>query len=304
MKITVIGAGAVGGYIGALLKQDGNDVTFIARGKHLEKMREKGLTLKHQDGVFTVYERFTDEFTSIIESDLLIFTVKSTETKKVCEQIKPYIKKKAYILTFQNGVINEDILSGNFGKDFVIPGSAYISANVEEYGSITQSGNPRFFIGNLTETQKDFINNVIEIFQKAGINSKFTSEIMKKKWEKTLWNVTFNPLSAVTRATVGQILDDSKLRSTSEAIHREIVKIAKDNNVEISKEAIEIVFKNAENARNHKTSMLQDLERGKKMEVEALCGYFVKLAERNNTDVPVLSAIYSILSFIDQKEQN
>ena len=305
MKITVIGAGAVGGYVGALLKQDGNDVTFIARGKHLDKMREKGLTVKHHGGIFTIHEYFTDEFTHIREADLLIFTVKSTETKEICERIKPYIKKSAFILTLQNGVINEEILSESFGRDFVLPGSAYISANVEEFGSITQSGNnPRFFIGNLTESQKDFIDCVIDTFQKSGISIKYSGEIMKKKWEKSLWNVTFNPLSALARATVGEILDESKLRSTSEAILRETVEVAKNNNIEITKEAIEKVFRNAENVRSHKTSMLQDRERGKKMEVEALCGYFVKLGERSSTDVPVLSAIYSVLSFIDQREQN
>lgn len=304
MKIAVIGAGAVGGYVGALLKKDGNDVTFIARGKHLEKMSEKGLTVKHHGGTFTIHEHFTDNFTDIREVDLLIFTVKSSETKEVCERIKPYIKKSAYILTLQNGVINEEILSDNFGSDYILPGSAYISAKVEELGIVTQSGNPTFFIGDLTESQKDIIDGVIDMFQRAGIRTKYSSEIMTKKWEKSLWNVTFNPLSAVTKATVGQILDDSKLRSTSESILREVVKVAKNNNVEITKEAIEKVFRSAETVRNHKTSMLQDRERGKKMEVEALCGYFVKLGESSSVDVSVLSTIYSILSFIDQTEQN
>lgn len=304
MKIAVIGAGAVGGYVGALLKQDGNDVTFIARGKHLEKMSEEGLTVQHHSGTFTIYEHFTDNFTHIREADLLIFTVKSTETKEVCERIKPYIKKNAYILTLQNGVMNEEILGENFGSDYLLPGSAYISAKVEEPGIVTQSGNHIFFIGDLMEHQKDFIDGVIDIFQKAGIRTKYSSEIMKKKWGKSLWNVTFNPLSAVTRATVGQILDDSKLRSTSKSILREFVEVAKNNNVEITKEAIERVFKDAETVRSHKTSMLQDRERGKKMEVEALCGYFVKLGERSGIDVPILSAIYSILSFIDKMEED
>lgn len=127
---------------------------------------------------------------------------------------------------------------------------------------------------------------------------------MKKKWEKSIWNVTFNPLSAITKAPVGQILDDPKLMSTSNLILKEIVKVASKNNVAITNEVIERVYKEAEAARNHKTSMLQDTEKGKKMEVEALCGYFLKIAERSSIDVPVLKTIYSMLSFIDQTQQN
>ncbi|WP_227935313.1 ketopantoate reductase family protein [Alkalihalobacillus deserti] len=302
MKIAVIGAGAVGGYIGALLKQAGSEVTFIARGKHLKKMNEEGLLVKHHYGTFKVYEHFTDNFSCIKEADLLIFTVKSTETEEVCEQIKPYIKKNCYILCLQNGVVNEEILCENFGDDSILSGSAYVTVKVQESGIISQSGKHIFFIGGLKETQKEFIDRVIDLFQKAGIRSKYSNNIIEKKWEKSLWNVTFNPLSAVTNATVGQILDNERLSCTSKSILRELVQVAKSVNIEITQETIDNVFRDAEIARTHKTSMLQDRERGKKMEVEALCGYFVKLGNRSGVDVPVLSTIYAVLSFIDEVE--
>jgi len=302
MKIAVIGAGAVGGYLGVLLKEAGHDVSFIARGAHLEKMKQDGLTLNHENGNVTVHNTFTDEFEAIRDADLLLFTVKSTETREVCEKIKQYKKKDAYVLTVQNGVINEEILAEYFGTDVVLAGSAYITAKVEEPGVIKQAGGHIFFIGGLVAESNKSSESIATMLQEAGVKCYHLDNIMEKKWEKSLWNVTFNPLSAVVGTKVEEILDDEKLNRTAKAILAETVQIAKYAGYDLPQKTIDNVFVDAERGRHHKTSMLQDRERGKKMEVDALCGYFVQLAKKGNVDIPVLETIYSILSFYDQAE--
>ncbi|GAE27183.1 2-dehydropantoate 2-reductase [Halalkalibacter wakoensis JCM 9140] len=235
---------------------------------------------------------------------MLIITVKSTETVEVCQQIKRYLTKNTYLLSLQNGVINEEILSEMFGREWILSGVAYVTARVEEPGKVEQSGKHMFIIGNLTSVQKEMTDQVIRLFQEAGIQSKYSSEITKKKWEKSLWNVTFNPLSVVSSASVGEILDDQKLRRTAELVLKEIVEVAKHHKIEITKEMESRVFKNAESAKHHTTSMLQDYKNKKPMEIEALCGYFVKSGEKIGLNVPVLKTIYSILLFIDHSNRS
>ncbi|MBU8906081.1 ketopantoate reductase family protein [Desertibacillus haloalkaliphilus] len=300
MNIAVIGAGAVGGFVGMMLKKAGHDVTFLARGRHLDAMREQGLTLHHQHGTFTEHDTFTNQYEEISKADLLLFTVKSTETRQAIELIKPYKKANAFVLTLQNGVNNEEILADAFGETHVLSGAAHLSAKIEDPGVIRQEGEHIFYIGGLHPAQESYAEEVVRALQEAEVRCKLSSDIMRRKWEKSLWNVTFNPLSAITGAKVGEILDDPKLLQTSKQVFAEMLHISKLANIDISENAAERVFADAALVRNHKTSMLQDREQRKRMETESLCGYFVKLGRSKGLDVSVLGTIYSVLTFIDQ----
>ncbi|PYZ92991.1 2-dehydropantoate 2-reductase [Salipaludibacillus keqinensis] len=301
MNITVAGAGAIGGFLGGMLSRQGHNVSFIARGEHLIKMQENGLQLTSGLDGEIVKSHFTESFESVSEADLILFTVKSTETERMARNIAPYIKKDSFILTFQNGVNNEEILTEIFEEGQILSGAAHISAQVESPGVVRQDGNHIFYVGGLTTTNEESIKNIVKMFEEAGLHTKYSDRIIGRKWEKSLWNVTFNPLSAISGATVGEILDNPELLNTSKAILKEIVQIVKNLNINLRDKTIDRVFETAKLVRGHKTSMLQDKEKGRAMEVESLCGYFVKTAEELNLETPVLDTLYSLLIFIDQQ---
>jgi 2-dehydropantoate 2-reductase len=301
MIIGVVGAGAVGGYFGALLKKAGHEVIFVARGEHFEAMKKEGLSI-HSDSPFHITEKFTSDIKDIRDAELLLFAVKSTETIQVAQSISPFLRADAFILTLQNGLDNEEILAGLFGRERILSGAAYITSKIKSPGVIEQKGPTSLVIGGLEGVEEARINNVIALFQNAEIDCRKSDDILQKKWDKLLWNVTFNPLSAVAMVTIGEILDNKGLRTTAEQVLREALEVGSKMGVEIRQKVVERIFPAAELARNHKTSMLQDRERGKKMETESLCGYLVHQARLLQVDTPVLNTLYHILSSFDKKE--
>jgi 2-dehydropantoate 2-reductase len=301
MNITVVGAGAIGGFLGGMLSRQGHKVSFIARGKHLVKMQENGLLLKISGEEETVTGHFTKSLEAVREADLILFTVKSTETERTAREIAPYVKKESLILTFQNGVNNEEILTEIFERRQILSGAAHISAKIESPGIVKQDGNHIFYVGGLDSANEDIFKNIVGMFVEAGLRTKFSTRIVGRKWEKVLWNVTFNPLSAVTGATVGEILDTSELYRTSKGVLEEVLQIVENSNIDIRDKTIDRIFEDAKLVRGHKTSMLQDKEKGKAMEVEALCGYFVKASKKLNLETPVLDTLYSLLVFSEKR---
>ncbi|WP_165822333.1 ketopantoate reductase family protein [Paenibacillus montanisoli] len=300
MILAVIGAGGVGAYCGGMLSPFVNEVVFVARGEHLQAMRRDGLII--QSGLKSSHFQgtFTDDFKTISQADLLLFTVNSYQTAEAAKSMLPYVKPGAVILTLQNGVDNEEILTDLFGRDQVISGIAYLNVKVVRPGVISQENVRTFVIGHLSEnTQKhvEFWNN---LFNKAGLNCSQSLNIVETKWVKYLWNVTFNPLSALKMATVGDIPDDAELRRWAEEILRETVCIGRALGVDLKQEAINEVFPIGERVRSHKPSMLQHREQGKKMEIESLCGYLVRKAQILGIEAPVIKEMYNSLLAIEE----
>jgi 2-dehydropantoate 2-reductase len=301
MVIGVIGAGAVGGYYGAMLRKAGHEVIFLARGQHLEAMKTDGLQVHSKFGSFHVDATFTDDLSELSKADLLLFTVKSTETRLTADNILPFLKADAVVCTLQNGVDNEETLSEIFGAERVLSGAAYISSKVEAPGVIRQNGPHSLLIGALHPSKEEYVQSLADLFGSAGVECKTSTNIVVRKWDKLLWNVTFNPLSAASMVTVGEILDDPYLRQTADSVLQEAVKVGTALGISINHKVAEQIIPGAEVVRGHKTSMLQDRERGRKMEVESICGYFVHKAQACEVETPVLNTLYSILSAANRK---
>ncbi|WP_019121797.1 ketopantoate reductase family protein [Brevibacillus massiliensis] len=302
MKIGVIGSGAVGGFYGAMLRKAGHEVIFLARGRHLQAMRENGLRVIADFASFQVNGTFTDSLKSVSMAELLLFTVKSTDTRETAAALSPLLKADSFVLTLQNGVDNEEVLAEVFGRERVLSGAAYLSSHIEQPGVIRQQGPYSIIMGALAPSAGERAAAVQEMFQASGIECRLSKSILARKWNKLLWNVTFNPLSAAAKATVGEILDCQDLRSTAERVLQEAVQIGRACGVEISQQVIDRIFPGAEQVRHHKTSMLQDRESGKKMEIESLCGFFVRKSAALRMEVPALQTLYGILKSIEAKE--
>lgn len=301
MKIGIVGSGAVGGYLGALLKKAGQDVVFLARGKHLEAMKANGLTILTDNEEFVVDGTFTNNVHALMDAELIIFSVKSTDTLTMAEKIKALGNDQAVILTVQNGVDNEEILSEIFGRKRILSCATYMSSSVERPGVIKKSGVVKLFIGALHEESRQVCEQICDIFNGAGIDAIATDDIAASKWRKAVWNATFNPIAALSLANVGEILDDKELRHTAETVCREVLQIASKNGISLGDKMFDVTFRQAELARTHNPSMLQDRLNNKPMEVESLIGYFVKLARKLNVETPALQVLYSHLKFINQK---
>jgi 2-dehydropantoate 2-reductase len=304
MKIGVAGTGAVGGYFGGLLKKAGHEVVFLARGKNLERMQEKGLTIESETGNFQVSGTYTENPQSFSEIDLLLFCVKSTSTKEMATELFPILKEDCVILTLQNGVDNEEILSSIYGRNRIISVATYIQATLKAPGVVKQIGvAPRLVIGGLDESLTERVTEIASLFNEAGIETYSTSHVLDIKWKKLLWNVTFNPLTAIVEEKVSAIFDDKGLNQTAITICKEAIAVARESGIQIDEDFYESIMAQGQLAKNHQTSMLQDKLNGKGMEIESICGYIVKKGKEVKVETPVLETIYHLLSYQDLKNQ-
>lgn len=302
MKIGIAGAGAVGAYFGGLLAKAGHDVIFLARGAHLEAMEKEGLHVIKGKEKFTVEQTFTNNPKDIAAVDLVLFTVKSHDTKDIAEQLQPYVQAHTIVLTMQNGVDNEEKLVDVFGEKRVLSAATYIQAEITKPGTVEQQGDVTVVFGHLIDEMKEKRDEVADLFKQAKVEIRLASNILRNKWNKLLWNVTFNPLSALMEVRVGEILEKESLRSVAEQICREAIRVAKQRGMELEEETVvERVFANAYHARDHQTSMLQDRIQGKTMEIDSVCGYIVEKGKVEGVSVDTLETVYRLLQYINEQ---
>ncbi len=212
------------------------------------------------------------------------------------------MKKDCLILTLQNGVDNEEILAGIFGGKRILSAATYIQAIVKEPGVVKQIGlHPRLVLGALDESLGEKVTYISELFNNANIQTLPSNNILMIKWKKLLWNVTFNPLTAIIESNIGTIFDDDGLKATAIRICKEAISVARKLGFEIEENFYETIIKQGQFARNHQTSMLQDKLNGKAMELESICGYIVKSGKKVNVDTPALETIYHLLIYQDEK---
>jgi 2-dehydropantoate 2-reductase len=282
-----------------MLAKAGNEVIFLARGKHYTTMKEKGLTVMTVDQTFIANGLFTDHIESLSDVDLAIISVKSMDTKETAERLSSILNEKALLLTVQNGVDNEEILADVFGGyDRILSAASYIQVMLKEPGVVKQVGNiPQFVIGALDQRYAEQAEKVNAMFNSATILSSIASNVLQMKWKKLLWNVTFNPLSALIESEVGSVLDHDGLYETAERVCKEAIRVAQKHGMDIEDDFYKLIISQGQLARGHKTSMLQDKLRGRAMELESICGYIVKKGKELHVETPVLETIYHLLSF-------
>lgn len=302
MKIGVAGAGAVGSLFGGLLSNAGYEVTFMARGAHFQAMEEAGLSIESTKGTYQIGEHFTNMASGLNDVDVVLFCFKSNDTQKMALELKRVIKSDAVIVTLQNGVDNEETLSTVFGKARIISAASYVQASVRNPGHVKQEGRMKLVLGELHKNVHHTCVQITEMFRQAGISIEHVDNIMERKWQKLLWNVTFNPLSAALQVRVGEILDDANLYKIASNICEESVKVANQLNIPLNiEQTISTVFNNATYAKEHRTSMLQDRMKNKEMEVESVCGFIVNKGKELNVSTPTLETIYNMLSFVNKQ---
>ena len=292
-----MGAGAVGGYLGARLSRVA-DVHLIARGAHLEAVRERGLTVVMADGERSTFELdATDDPAEIGPVDIVLFLVKSYDTDEAARRIQPLIGEGTGVLSLQNGIDNEARIGSVIGPEHVLGGAAYILAAMEAPG-LVRSNPARLVLGELQPgAPSERVTRFVEVANAAGgIDARAVPDVRLTKWEKYTLLVAFSAVTAATQLTVGDIRASGAASEMLRAIMAEAWAVGRALGVPLADDHVEkahtLVLAQAD---DEGTSLRHDLLIGHRMELEALQGTLRRLGRETGIPTPWTDAAYAIL---------
>ncbi|HEY8798422.1 MAG TPA: 2-dehydropantoate 2-reductase [Candidatus Dormibacteraeota bacterium] len=313
MSVAIVGAGAIGGLLGAYLARSGEEVILIARGPHLAAMQSRGVTLRSGGEEFNARPECTDDMRAIGRADVVFLTLKAHSIPAVAETIGSSLAESACIVGAQNGIpwwYFEDrhlesvdpggIIARNIPYRKVVGCIAYPAANVVEPGVIEHLEGNRFTLGEPDGTKSERVLAISSMLAKAGLKAPVQTRIRNEIWLKLLGNATLNPLSALTRASLVDIVTSPATRDLVRTLMEEVDAVAKALGVEMPL-TIEKRMAGAAAIGDHRTSMLQDLEAGRPLEADALVGAVVELANGAGVQVPALNVVYGLVKLLDEK---
>jgi 2-dehydropantoate 2-reductase len=296
MKIACMAAGGVGGYFGARLQQAGHDVTFFARGRHLQALRQ-GLTLESPLGAARLQVRVFENPAESGIADVVLFAVKLWDTEGAAQQIRPIVGPQTVVIPFQNGVESVERLRKLLPERCVMAGSAYIATHIKSPGVIEHTGNfARLQFGPLLPVQRQAAQAFLEVCKKAGIQAEIPADIVKANWEKFVFLVGLSSTTALARAPIGVVRADPDLRWLLEQAMRETWKLGRARGVPLADDFIEERLKFADGLHGDmKASLLHDLEAGGRLEAPWLCGAVARMSHEAGLHAPVNRAVFAAL---------
>jgi 2-dehydropantoate 2-reductase len=309
MRIAVLGSGAVGGYFGAKLARAGQDVTFIARGAHLEAIRQRGLEVRSAKlGDFTVRAGAESDTSKIGPVDLAIVAVKAYDNPTALPLLTPLIGPDTVVLTLQNGVDSVDDVAAVVGAGRVLGGTTYVATALEGPGLIVQTGVHRSIIfgevfglsagaaadGASRITPR--VQAIADVMAAADIQVTPVADARVPIWDKFVYLVAFSGFTGASRLAIGHIWKYPHVQDLFYACSREIAAIAAAEGVTISANRFDTLREYMQNLPpTTRSSLLIDLEQGKRIEVEALQGAAVRRAQKHGLPVPIVSTLYALL---------
>jgi len=312
LRVCVFGAGAIGGFIAAALARSGVDVSIVARGAHLQSIQRSGLRVSSDLGDFTVPVAASDDLRDFEDLDYVLLTFKSQQWDGVLPQFERAISGNAVFVTLQNGLpfwyererALESVDAGGrilqtIPYERIIGGVVHASGHIAEPGYIRQSGGMLYPIGELDGSTTDRIGALAAAFTAAGLSAPIEPDIRRNIWRKLVNNLALNPVSALTRATVQQMLRNRAVRALLHAIIEEGLAIARATGVEPGVDADERL-KWAEHIADVKTSMLQDVEARRPLELEPIAGAALELARRYGVPVPHVETVYGLTKLLER----
>ncbi|HET7524381.1 MAG TPA: 2-dehydropantoate 2-reductase [Burkholderiaceae bacterium] len=315
MKIAIIGAGAIGGYLGAKLALAGTQVTFLVRGANLQAIRERGSKLIAADGNEQVIRdvRATDDYRAAGVHDVVVLAMKAHQLGAVADQVPLLCGPHTVIVPMQNGIpywyfhklkgpyedhVLQSVDPGGrigraIGADNVLGCVVYPASELVAPGVVRHIEGDRFPLGELDGSISERAQRVSDAFQAAGFKAPLLADIRAEIWLKLWGNLVFNPVSALTRATLEDIARFAPTRELAATMMGEAQQVAAKLGVTF-RVSIERRIAGAEKVGAHKTSMLQDIEAGREPEIEALVGSVVELARLTDTPTPHIDAVYAL----------
>ena len=305
MRIAVMGAGGVGGYFGGRLAQAGNEVVFIARGRHLEALRSKGLSLRSAAGDATLKVEAVEEPADAGRAEVVLFAVKLWDTENAAERIRPLVAGGGVVIPFQNGVESIERIGAVLGRERVMGGAAYIGARIGAPGEIVHTGTmARLRFGPVEPSQRGTARAFHAACVKAGIEAELSDDIMRVLWEKFVLLVAISGATSVARSRIGVVRADPDLRWLLEAAMREAWEVGRKRGVALADDLVAATLKMVDGLPAEMTSSMHgDLEAGGKLEAPWLAGAVVRMARDAGLEAPANRSIYAALKpFVEGRQ--
>jgi len=319
MKICIVGAGAIGGLLGAKLALAGEEVTLIARGPHLTALQQNGLKLIEEDGSEHVAKnvRATSKLSEAGKQDVVILALKAHQVEPIAKEIPVMFHDQTVVVTTQNGipwwyfqkhggefegrrvetVDPQGNLMASIEVERILGCVVYPAAEIESPGVIKLIEGNRFPVGELDGSETERVKNITATFTKAGFKSPVLKDIRSEIWLKLWGNLSFNPISALTHSTLVDICQFPLTRQLAADMMTEAQTIAHKLGVEF-RVSLEKRIAGAEKVGKHKTSMLQDIEIGRAIEIDALVGAVIELGRLTQTPTPHIDSVYALVKLL------
>lgn len=301
MKIAIMGTGGVGGLFGArLARAAGCEVTFIARGAHLNAIRKNGLivTSEHRGDVHLKRIDVTDNPKDVGTVDFVLFTVKLWDTEAAAQAILPMIGKHTGVISLQNGVQRDDVLRACIGAEHVLGGISYVAATIAEPGVICQRGYvQKLVIGEYSGQRTRRVEQLKEACAQADIECEIPDDIEKALWEKFVFLVAMSSVTASTRKQIGAVRTNSDTRNLLVDVMKEAIQVGRAKGVDLQDDLVDRQLRYMDAlAPDVTASMEHDLRQGNRLELPWLAGSVIELGKEFNVPTPVNRVLYSVLS--------
>ena len=323
MKFAIVGAGAIGAFLGARLAQAGEDVYLIARGPHLRSMQANGVCVRSPEGNFEAHPTATNDYDAVGPVDFVFLTVKAHSLTEIAPQLSPLLGPETAVVSAQNGipwwyfqnhggpwegtrlesVDPEGTIAGAIEPRRIIGCIIYPSAAIVQPGVIKHIEGNRFAIGELDGASSDRCKRLSSTLIKAGFRSPIRRNIRHDLWVKLLGNVVFNPMSALTGVTLLEMATHPEASAVSRAAMAEADAVAHGLGVELGV-SIDQRMAGAAQVGHHKTSMLQDIETGRPLELESVVGAVLELGDMQGIPMPHTRTLYACTKLLAQRLSN
>lgn len=298
MKILIMGSGGVGAYYGGLLARAGHDVTFVARGAHLEAIRNRGLIVRSVHGDFVVAPaQATDDPATVGLVDLVLFCVKTYDTETAAHAIRPTIGPQTLVLSLQNGIDAAERIGAIVGAEHVIGGATWLSSAIAEPGVIRQASQfRRIVLGPLDGQVTPAIMAVYEALRETGITVELSTEMPKVLWTKFVFIASVSGIGCLTRLTMGEYREVPETRRLIEGLMREVKTVAEGHGVMLDGDVVErsLAFMDGA-APGIKPSMQLDVEAGRRFELESMIGAIGRKGREVGVPTPIADMVYAVL---------
>ena len=319
MNITIIGAGAIGGHIAARLAAAGESVTVVARGAHLKAIQQRGLILKENGEEIVARVEATDRIADSGGADLIVLGVKAHQLAAIAADVASIVTPSTTLMTTQNGipwwyflkhggrhegvrlesVDPGGVIARHLPIDAIVAAISYQAAEIESPGVIRHIEGNRLPVAEIDGQKTERIARLSELFTKAGFKSPALSDVRAEIWTKLWGNLTFNPVSALTHATLEDLCRFAPTRALAAAMMREAQTVGEAFGVRF-RLSVDKRIAGAESIGAHKTSMLQDIEHGRATEIDALLGSVIELGRLVNIPTPHLDAVYAVTKLLSE----
>ncbi|MFA0813374.1 2-dehydropantoate 2-reductase [Microbulbifer epialgicus] len=302
MRILVMGAGALGSYFGGYLARAGHRVLFVARGKQLRALRERGLTLLPlEGGSFTIQVDAADTVSPMGVVDLILFCVKTYDTDGAVRLVADAVGESTMVLTLQNGVDSMDSLNAAFGPKAILGGISWVNAAVEEPGVVRHRYPGPLVFGEQNATGSERTQALKKTFMEAGIVAEVRDDIIRAIWEKFVFICAVNGMTALTRLPVGPLLACQESRELFVDIMREVDAVAHQSGIDLADDTVECTLRHMETELPSGVldttlgSMYFDISSGRRLELEFLNGSVVRRGRRLGVSTPANGLVYAAL---------